>query len=83
MVDDLYDARLAKVDFWTLLAGVTCLVTNAFGGQTGLLSVGSGAVMGGAVLFAANIALVVQKHGVSAERDVFLERVRETLLGRN
>jgi hypothetical protein len=63
MIDDLYDDRLAAVDF-ALLAGGTAVLVAA-----GLLSrpsiapaLGGAFVLAGALLFLANVVLVIREH---------------------
>ena len=83
MVDDLYDARLAWLDFSLLLAGSACLVGSSFGGPAFLLPVGAAAVSTGALLFAVNIAGVLHRHTESGVGMTLLSQLREKFLGQN
>jgi len=73
MIDDLYDGRLAAVDFCTFLGGTTLLVAGevlSLGGSVTL--VGSVLLLVGAVVFAANMLLVLRRHGPHSLADVLV-----------
>jgi len=62
MVDDLYDGRVAAVELFSVLGGGALLAGgDALGGTFG--RVGAVALAVGVALFAANLALVVVRHG--------------------
>ncbi|WP_135828988.1 hypothetical protein [Halorussus halobius] len=63
MIDDLYDGRLAAVDFWLLAAGVAGLVAGDLLGTPGAVAVGGVCTLAGVVVFSANVLLVVRRHG--------------------
>ena len=62
MIDDLYDARIARVDFVALLVGTVLLVAGeTLGASLAFLAGGITATVGIA-LFAVNMLLVVRRH---------------------
>jgi len=80
-VEDLYDDRLAAADFWLVLAGVAGLVAVGAGAPAWLATVGWGLVAAGAVAVAANLLLVVHRHGDGCPPVRVLRRVRDTRRG--
>jgi hypothetical protein len=63
MVDDLYDDRLAVVDFWSVLGGSALLVAvDSFDLPSLVAAIGGVAVLVGSVLFVANLVSVVREH---------------------
>ncbi|WP_435176730.1 hypothetical protein [Halorussus sp. AFM4] len=67
-IDDLYDDRLAAVDFWLTLGGVGLLLAGeVWGSGSARLAGGVAATLGFAV-FAANLAGVVVRHGPESLR---------------
>ena len=64
MIDDLYDDRLAAVDFWFILSGTLVLVgADWFGFPSFVTVLGGGVVVVGALVFVANMLAVVVRHG--------------------
>ncbi|MFB6156810.1 MAG: hypothetical protein ABEJ34_03090 [Haloferacaceae archaeon] len=63
MIDDLYDDRIAAVDFASLLAGTVALVADGWVGVPGLATAGHGLLLAGGTLFVGNLLLVVRDHG--------------------
>jgi hypothetical protein len=79
MVDDLYDDRLARVDFGCLLVGVAGLCAGSLleGGPT--LAVGSAALVAvGALVFATNLVGVVRQHSPHGVLGTLALRAEET-----
>jgi hypothetical protein len=63
MIDDLYSDRLAAADFGCLLVGVGTVFAGVYlGGPTLLLAVGGATTTLGALLFTANMLLVLRRH---------------------
>ena len=71
-IDDLYDDRLAAVDFWALLGAAVALVLAAAGlappgvPPASLRVAGGALALVGVATFAANMLLVVGRHGPGA-----------------
>ncbi|UPW01396.1 hypothetical protein M0R88_04665 [Halorussus gelatinilyticus] len=68
MIDDLYDGRLAAVDFWLTLAGVGLVVLGEVGDAEALLLAGGALALVGFTAFAANLTGVVVRHGPESLR---------------
>ncbi|MFB6135461.1 MAG: hypothetical protein ABEJ04_01755 [Halobacteriaceae archaeon] len=63
MIDDLYDARVARVDFALTLAGGGAVVAaEAFALPAPALQAGGAVALAGFCLFAANLLLVLRRH---------------------
>ena len=63
MIDDLYDARVARADFLLLVAALLLLTADGLVGLPDAAVAAAGtAFLVGAVLFVGNMALVVRKH---------------------
>lgn len=63
MIDELYDARIATVEFWFLAVGLAILWVGEFvGAPTIVLMIGGNVLGVGVILFAVNMALVVWRH---------------------
>jgi len=63
MIDDLYSSRLAAVDFGCLLASLLVLVASAWFGLPTIAVLAGGALgLLGALVFVANMLLVVHEH---------------------
>ncbi|MFC7041881.1 hypothetical protein [Halonotius sp. GCM10025705] len=62
MIDDLYSDRLAAVDFGLLTTGTGAIVGGNYLGIGSILVAGSGLLMAGVIVFAANILLVLHTH---------------------
>jgi hypothetical protein len=75
MIDDLYDDRVAAIDFWCLLVGGGLVVADAAVGLPRVAVVVGGVVaVLGAVLFAGNVARVVCVHSGESVRQVVFGR---------
>jgi hypothetical protein len=61
MIEDLYDSRLAKLDF-TLFVGGFCLLVLADVVDPQLVRLGAGLLFAGAVCFVGNMLLVLRRH---------------------
>ncbi|MFW6435145.1 MAG: hypothetical protein ACOCY1_02085 [Halovenus sp.] len=73
MVEDLYSARLAAVDFWAVLLGsATFVAGDLFGLPPVTQAVGGTLTTVGFVVFAANMLLVVRGHSPFSLREMFL-----------
>lgn len=73
MVDDLYEARLARVEFLATGAGSLGVVAANYAGLPRAVLVAGGAVATvGLVLFAANLVLVVRRHSPQSVGEVLL-----------
>jgi cbb3-type cytochrome oxidase subunit 1 len=72
MIDDLYDDRLAATDFGLLFVGaVGLVVADLFAVPAAVRPVFGGAILLGSTLFAANMWLVLRRHGPGSVADVF------------
>ncbi|WP_135822799.1 heme-copper oxidase family protein [Halostella litorea] len=80
MIDDLYDDRLAAADFAALLGGAALLVAADLLPAWGLRvpavvgAAGGGLVLLGSVVFAANLLLVLRRHGPQSVPAVLVGR---------
>lgn len=82
MIDDLYDRRLAKVDFTLLLGGLVLLVGHDGLGFPILSPQVGGVMIGlGAVLFTANMLLVIRNHSPYSTVDLLIGRSADTAAG--
>ncbi len=64
MVDDLYDARIARVDgITTFVGGITIALTSVVDLPVVIEAIGWSLLLVGFVLFAVNIWLVIHRHG--------------------
>lgn len=71
MIDDLYDSRIAAVEFWFLAGGLTILWVGEFvGASTTVLMIGGNVLGFGVILFAINMGLVVWRHRPETGREV-------------
>lgn len=71
MIDDLFDARLARLEFWLLFAGLAVLWVGEFLAAPTLVLMVGGNVLGlGVILFATNMGLVVWNHRPETGREV-------------
>ena len=76
MIDDLYDDRLAAVDFWLLVVGTALLVLSDTLVSESLLALLGGVLLTlGVVLFTANMVLVVRGHSPYRMDQVLLGRL--------
>jgi hypothetical protein len=74
MIDDLYDGRLAAIDFWLVVAGTTAVVAgNAFGIEP-MLVAGGGVLVAGVVVFVSNMLLVLFRHSPDSLSIILLGR---------
>ncbi|MFB6200775.1 MAG: hypothetical protein ABEI98_02075 [Halorhabdus sp.] len=79
MVEDLYDDRLATVEFWLLGAGLTALwLGDLLSAPAWVIAVGGNLFGGGVLLFGVNMTLVVWRHRPETGREVLA-----LLVGRN
>ncbi|NLV03707.1 hypothetical protein [Haloferax volcanii] len=63
MLDDLYDARLARLDFGLVVSGVAAVVARDLAGlSTGVETAGWALVLAGVAAFAANLLRVIWLH---------------------
>ncbi|MFC6722221.1 hypothetical protein ACFQHN_32690 [Natrialbaceae archaeon GCM10025896] len=62
MIDDLYDDRLAAIDFTLLLGGTALLVASEQLGVESITAAGGILVALGVVAFTANMLLVIHRH---------------------
>lgn len=63
MLDDLYDARLARLDFGLVVSGVAAVVARDLAGlSTGVETAGWTLVLAGVAAFAANLLRVIWLH---------------------
>ena len=75
MVDDLYDARVARADLFALLAGLVALVAvGPLGLPDAAEAAGGLLVAAGFFLFAANVLVVIRRHAPGSLLDVLLGR---------
>ncbi|WP_132056812.1 hypothetical protein [Halorussus amylolyticus] len=72
MIDDLYDDRLAGLDFWLTLGGLSLVVGSEVARIEGAVLVGGIATTIGFGVFAANLVGVVVRHGPESLRVGFL-----------
>jgi len=72
MIDDLYDGRLAAADFALLLVGSAAIVAGDWTGAGAAVVAGGILASVGAVVFGANILLVVVRHSPLPLRSVLL-----------
>nr|WP_233340915.1 hypothetical protein [Haloprofundus sp. MHR1] len=73
MIDDLYDHRIAVVDFWSILFGSAIVALDAPLGLPSTVVVAGGTVaLVGFGLFAANLARVVKNHAPNSLVGVFV-----------
>lgn len=71
MIDDLYHAGLARVEFWFLAFGlVTLWVGELLGAPTWVLVLGGNVLGAGVIVFAFNMGLVVWRHRPETVREV-------------
>ncbi|MFW5924424.1 MAG: hypothetical protein ACOCSP_02355 [archaeon] len=71
MIDDLYDARLARIEFWLLAGGLVVLwIGELFDTSRMVLMVGGNVLGLGVILFAVNMGLVVWNHRPETGREV-------------
>lgn len=64
MVDELYDHRLAALDWWLLVAGTLLLLANhGFDVPTVVGWAGGLTITGGVLVFVTNMLLVISRHG--------------------
>jgi len=78
MVDDLYDDRIATVEFWLLAVGLAGLWIGDALATTWVIAVGGNLLGAGILLFGANMAGVVWRHRPETVREVLA-----TLAGRS
>lgn len=77
MIDDLYDQRLAAVDFWLTLGGLGLLLVGELAEARLATLAGGAAVSLGFVVFSANLVGVVARHGPESLRIGFLDASEE------
>jgi hypothetical protein len=71
MIDDLYDDRLARIDFWLVLAGLGALWAGELLTLPTWFHIAGGNLLGvGVLLFAVNMGLVVARHRPATIREV-------------
>jgi hypothetical protein len=71
MIDDLFDARIARIEFWLLLIGLAVLWVGELLAAPSLVLMVGGNVLGlGIILFAINMGLVVWNHRPETGREV-------------
>ena len=76
MVEDLYDDRLAAVDFWAVLLGAAAIVaTEALSLPAIIQGIGGTLLTVGFVVFTANMLLVLRSHSPFSIRTVLLAGV--------
>ncbi|WP_435078092.1 hypothetical protein [Halococcus sp. AFM35] len=76
MIDDLYSARIAAVDFVTILLGTVLIVlTEWFALPNMVLAVGGLSVLAGLCLFVANMLLVIHTHSPHGLRGILVSRL--------
>ncbi|MDS0477497.1 hypothetical protein [Natrinema sp. 1APR25-10V2] len=64
MIDDLYDDRLERADFWTTLVGFGGLAAGPLVGlPTAIVTASSALATIGVALFVANVLLTIHRHG--------------------
>jgi hypothetical protein len=74
MIDDLYDDRLAAVDFWLLLSGTALLSGSQLGLLPSAVSVaGTAITLLGSLAFVANIGLVIRTHSPHSVRGLLTD----------
>ncbi|MDZ7850532.1 MAG: hypothetical protein U5K70_06900 [Halodesulfurarchaeum sp.] len=72
MIDDLYHAGIARVEFWLLAIGLgTLWAGELLGAPTWVIMVGGNVLGGGVILFAFNMGLVVRNHRPETIREIF------------
>ena len=72
MIADLYNGRLARVEFWLLALGLGILWSGELlGAPTWVLVLGGNVLGAGVILFAVNMGLVVWHHRPKTVREVF------------
>lgn len=72
MIDDMYDSRLAYVEFWLLVLGLGTLWAAEFiGAPTWTLMLGGNVFGAGVILFAINMGLVVSRHRPETLTEVY------------
>lgn len=70
-IDDLFDHRIARLEFWLLAIGLATLwVGELVSTPTWVLMVGGNVLGAGVLLFALNMALVVYRHRPETTREV-------------
>lgn len=75
MIDDLYDGRIAKVDFSLLVAGLVLLVGSDLFDISGGVTSAAGVMIGlGALLFSANMLTVIRNHSPYSLYGVLISR---------
>jgi cbb3-type cytochrome oxidase subunit 1 len=73
MIDDLYDSRIAPVDFWSILLGSAVVALDApLSLPSVVVAVGGALALVGFGLFAANLTLVVKTHAPNSLVGVFV-----------
>ncbi|MFB6132352.1 MAG: hypothetical protein ABEJ44_02965 [Halanaeroarchaeum sp.] len=73
MIDDMYDGRIAAVEFWFLAGGLAILwLGELVVAPTIVLMIGGNLLGVGVILFAINMGLVVWRHRPGTVREVFL-----------
>jgi hypothetical protein len=83
MVDDLYDDRLAAVDFVAVLGGCVALVAGARFSLPRTVTVAGGALaVAGFAVFAANLSLVIRRHSPHSLGDLLVPPVAARWRGR-
>ncbi|MFW6458404.1 MAG: hypothetical protein ACOCY6_03205 [Halodesulfurarchaeum sp.] len=71
MIDELYHAGMARVEFWLLSVGLGILwAGELFGAPIWVIVVGGNVLGGGVILFAINMGLVVWNHRPETIREV-------------
>ncbi len=72
MIDELYHAKIARIEFWFLVLGLgTLWGGELLGAPTWVLVVGGNVLGAGVLLFAFNMGLVVWRHRPETVREVF------------